>query len=311
MRFRIATAVCLAALAGSGCDRAPKLASLDLSGAGLDATVDAPVNAIASKKGSFGYGVSVTGPKGYTLHITPGKQNIAEAKKSCENASQKNCKVVVDSPDAIVAEWRQLGRKNYLVDVAVSAAGTDFSCSNEPLGVTLESRATAESMIVTCKSLSVRTLPKAAAAKTELAATKAPSPSVAVASAPALTSLSLRTTGFPKTIDAPAVAIASVRFGALHVSTGDAFHLEVRTTPVDLARWKASVSTNTVNKLHKFVVESAEVLLYESQVLQPEFHFVANVKVGNKTFSCEDSKGPLYTQQQAETMLKACQSLAP
>jgi hypothetical protein len=40
-----------------------------------------------------------------------------------------------------------------------------------------------------------------------------------------------------------------------------------------------------------------------------EFHFLAAQKIGGEDFSCENTKGPSYTQAQIEAMLEACKSL--
>ncbi|MDP2915634.1 MAG: hypothetical protein Q8O91_09305 [Candidatus Aminicenantes bacterium] len=54
----------------------------------------------------------------------------------------------------------------------------------------------------------------------------------------------------------------------------------------------------------------ADTLLYESTAMgKSEFHFVANVKVGNSTFGAEDTKGRFYTKANAELMLKCFQTL--
>ena len=65
-----------------------------------------------------------------------------------------------------------------------------------------------------------------------------------------------------------------------------------------------------MNVLKKFHIETADELLYESAVMGPEFHLVANVKMGDDIYSCEDVKGPTFTKADAEAMLKACHSLA-
>jgi len=56
---------------------------------------------------------------------------------------------------------------------------------------------------------------------------------------------------------------------------------------------------------------AGEVVYAESAVAgQSEFHFVANVTVGDKTFSAEDNKGPTYSQADVEQMLASFKTLA-
>jgi len=130
------------------------------------------------------------------------------------------------------------------------------------------------------------------------------------ATLPTLGLVNLKTPGFPAHGSAPSGATVKLQFGALSVKAGENFQLELRKGGVDLTKRKGEIAANKVNQLQKYIVESPDSILYESQVMGLEYHVLSNVKVGSKTYSCEDAKGPLYTQRDAETMLKACQSLA-
>jgi len=93
-------------------------------------------------------------------------------------------------------------------------------------------------------------------------------------------------------------------------SSAAKFQLQVSKTKADIEGWKKDIKANDVNVLKKFHIETADELLYESAVMGPEFHLVANVKMGDDIYSCEDVKGPTFTKADAEAMLKACHSLA-
>jgi hypothetical protein len=113
------------------------------------------------------------------------------------------------------------------------------------------------------------------------------------------------------TIDAPAGAtVKEGAAGGVEITAGDKFQLQVVASKADIAGWKKDIAANDVNKLKKYHVDTADELLYESAVMGPEFHMVANVKVGDAAYSCEDVKGPTFTKADAEAMLKACHSLA-
>ena len=113
------------------------------------------------------------------------------------------------------------------------------------------------------------------------------------------------------TIEAPAGATAKEgAAGGVEITAGDKFQLQVTASKADIAGWKKDIAANDVNKLKKYHVDTADELLYESAVMGPEFHMVANVKVGDAAYSCEDVKGPTFTKADAEAMLKACKSLA-
>lgn len=110
---------------------------------------------------------------------------------------------------------------------------------------------------------------------------------------------------------APEGVTAKESFGAAQLSNGTTFNLDIRTDKGDVAAFKKEVGENDVNKVKQFVVDTADALLYESEVMgQNEFHLYGNVTVGDKTFNCEDVKGPRHMQADAEAMWKTCTSLA-
>jgi hypothetical protein len=112
-------------------------------------------------------------------------------------------------------------------------------------------------------------------------------------------------------LTAPEGAVAKEDFGALSVKAGDTFQLEVHSGKADMVARKKEIEGNDVNKLKRYLTDTADAIVYESDagMGKPEFHFLAAVKVGDADVSCEDTKGPFYTQAQVEAMLKACQSL--
>jgi hypothetical protein len=122
--------------------------------------------------------------------------------------------------------------------------------------------------------------------------------------------LSKASASFPVVMMAPVGATAAEDFGAVLVKKGVNFQVEVSSSAKDIAALKKEILANTLNKLKKFYVETADALLYESTVMgKSEFHFVANVKVGNSTYGAEDTKGPVYTKANVELMLKCFQTL--
>jgi len=110
---------------------------------------------------------------------------------------------------------------------------------------------------------------------------------------------------------APEGAVAKEDFGALAVKAGDGFQLEVNSGAIDMAARKKEIESNDVNKLKRYVSDTPDAIVYESDVgMGPtQFHFLASVKVGDEEFSCENTKGPVYTQAQIEAMLESCRSI--
>jgi hypothetical protein len=122
--------------------------------------------------------------------------------------------------------------------------------------------------------------------------------------------LSKASASFPVVMTAPEGATAADDFGAVLVKKGVNFQVEVSSSAKDIAALKKEIMANTLNKLKKFYVETADSLLYESTLMgKSEFHFVANVKVGNSIYGAEDTKGPVFTKADAELMLTCFQTL--
>ena len=122
--------------------------------------------------------------------------------------------------------------------------------------------------------------------------------------------LSKASESFPVTMMAPEGATAADDFGDILVKKLPGFQVVVSSSAKDIAALKKEIQANTLNKLKKFYVDTADALLYESTLMgKSEFHFVANVKAGSATYGAEDTKGPVYTKADAELMLKCFQTL--
>lgn len=79
-----------------------------------------------------------------------------------------------------------------------------------------------------------------------------------------------------------------------------------------VAKEKGKASEDTLDKLVKFHVDTPEAVLWESKSElggENNFHFAAEVKAGEKTFKCYNKGYGNFTKNQAEGLLKSCQSL--
>jgi hypothetical protein len=125
-----------------------------------------------------------------------------------------------------------------------------------------------------------------------------------------LAPLSLEDAEIDATLQAPEGAKAADEFGAVVVSAGESFQLQVNGGATDLAARKQEIEANTVNKLKAFVTDTPTELVYETEVMgKPEFHFVANVELDGAKYNCEDKKGQAFTRADVDAMLAACKSL--
>jgi hypothetical protein len=114
------------------------------------------------------------------------------------------------------------------------------------------------------------------------------------------------------TVQAPEGATAKESFGSVEITQGDGFGLQISKDAGNLADLKKEITANDVNKLKRFVSETATEQVYETEVMgKTQFHFNANVKVGDKEYRCENTKGGAdKTLPQINAMLASCKSLA-
>jgi hypothetical protein len=111
-------------------------------------------------------------------------------------------------------------------------------------------------------------------------------------------------------IMAPEGATAKDDFGAIGVKAGDGFQLEIHTGDINMAERKKEIESNDINKLKGYLTDTADTLVYESEVMsKKEVHLLAVHKVGDVAVYCENTKGPTYNKAQIEAMLAACKSL--
>lgn len=121
--------------------------------------------------------------------------------------------------------------------------------------------------------------------------------------------LSKANADYALTMFAPAGAKAVDGITGIEVKNSTNFQIEIGSAK-NLASLKQEIEKNSLNKLKKFHVETEEVLLYETEVAgQAEFHFLANVKVGDKTYGVEDVKGPRYTKADVEMMVQCAKTM--
>lgn len=126
-----------------------------------------------------------------------------------------------------------------------------------------------------------------------------------------LVTTDLQPAGVAATVQAPEGASVKEAFGRAEVETaGGGFHIEIAAEKADLAARKQEIEANDVNRFKRYVVDDADGVLYQSELMgKPEYHLLVNVDGGEAGFECEDSKGPVYTEAQARAMFAACRTL--
>ncbi|MES2678467.1 MAG: hypothetical protein V4635_01220 [Bacteroidota bacterium] len=79
-------------------------------------------------------------------------------------------------------------------------------------------------------------------------------------------------------------------YGALDIKVGKNFAISINEQAADIELKKKDVKEDEVNKLKSFITEEPNAILWESEIMQPEFHFLVNQKIGNTDYSFEDIK---------------------
>lgn len=114
----------------------------------------------------------------------------------------------------------------------------------------------------------------------------------------------------PDSTIAPLVITANAQGGA-DVKVGKNFQMTVIEGPGDIAMKKNDITHDDVRKFVKYIVEEPNALVWEWQIqgMEPEFHFYAIVKDGNKSFEVRDVEGEVFSEKAATQMLEAAKSV--
>lgn len=78
--------------------------------------------------------------------------------------------------------------------------------------------------------------------------------------------------------------------GALDIRVGKNFALSISEQAADFELKKQDLKSDEVNKFKSYIVEEPNAILWESEIVQPEYHFLINQKIGNSDYSFEDIK---------------------
>lgn len=80
--------------------------------------------------------------------------------------------------------------------------------------------------------------------------------------------------------------------GALDIKVGKTFAMSINEQPADLELKKQDIKGDEVNKFKSYIQEEPNGIFWESEIVQPEYHFLMNQKIGNSDYSFEDIRDP-------------------
>jgi hypothetical protein len=78
--------------------------------------------------------------------------------------------------------------------------------------------------------------------------------------------------------------------GALEVKVGNSFAISINEQAADIEMRKTDIKGDEVNKFKTYMVEEPTAIMWESQIVDPEFHFLMNQKIGTTEYSFEEVK---------------------
>lgn len=129
-----------------GC--APNMVEVDLSEAGLAATMQAPEGASVERKP---LGVMVTAEQ-FELAVWDRARDLEEQRA---RGAEDRYTLVVDEPDAVLLEHESMGGPYYFATVNVEVNGQPWSCATDPLG-NIDDESAGHRMIEACRSLQAK-----------------------------------------------------------------------------------------------------------------------------------------------------------
>jgi len=77
-------------------------------------------------------------------------------------------------------------------------------------------------------------------------------------------------------------------WGALEIKVGKEFHISITEDPGDIELRKSDIKSNDVNVFKSYLTEEPLCIMWESQIINPEYHFYTIKKAGESTYVFED-----------------------
>lgn len=131
---------------------------------------------------------------------------------------------------------------------------------------------------------------------------------------PGMMELNLKVNGNSLTITVPDSSIGKLEvveqsWGATEIKVGKKFQLSVSEGQGDIALKKSDIAGDDVNKFKRYIKEEPNTLMWESGIIEPEFHFYSVEKVGPVFYLIEDVKEDHFVEKDIQQMLESAKSL--
>jgi hypothetical protein len=104
------------------------------------------------------------------------------------------------------------------------------------------------------------------------------------------------------------LTITEMPTGALDVRSGEKFAISIYEQATDIDLTKSDISGDDVNKLKTILIDEPSMLMWESEITRPEFHFVLNKSIAGSEYSIEDTRDNdigIFSKEDIERMLNS------
>lgn len=76
--------------------------------------------------------------------------------------------------------------------------------------------------------------------------------------------------------------------GALDIRVGTTFAISINEQAADIEMRKMDIKEDELNKFKNYITDEPGAIFWESEIVEPEFHFLINKKIGGSDYSFED-----------------------
>jgi hypothetical protein len=98
-------------------------------------------------------------------------------------------------------------------------------------------------------------------------------------------------------------------WGATEIKVANIFQISIKEEAGDFSLTKGDITGNEVNKFKRYIKDEPNLLFWESEITEPEFHFYFIQKVGTTSYLIEDIKDLHFNEKAVQTMIDAAKTL--
>ncbi|MBA3972543.1 MAG: hypothetical protein H0X46_10485 [Bacteroidetes bacterium] len=98
-------------------------------------------------------------------------------------------------------------------------------------------------------------------------------------------------------------------WGATEIKVGKDFQVSIEEGEGDVALMKSDIAGNDVNKFKRFVKDEPTLLLWESEITAPEYHFYMIAKPATVSYVVKDISGDMFNETGTQAMIDAAKTL--